>query len=323
MSDADPAIRCLAWGIEPQRSLLQAATTVEGFSITLAGCPDPQDGTALASALDAENAPDLRTALLRDDWDVAWLTAPGALDSTIRRTIRELDRPVATSTPPADSIQDLMSEPQEGPRARFIPLMRLGRPYRGAEQALESFGAKHSAHLEMIAGHEGVTSASMLYDAMDLTFGLLGMPDNLFAARAGGDSPGRTDRLPVDGHIVVSLRYPNRCAAAVSIAQGGGQWSRRLAVLGEGGRIIVSDDGVEWISSEGDILDAGRGQTTDVPAAGEVAAHHLKRLATQREPLDDPDTSFETLCLCEAVRLSCTTGQAEDPGRIAHMFRKA
>ena len=120
----------------------------------------------------------------------------------------------------------------------------------------------------------------------------------------------------------MSLRYPNCSAAAISIAEGGGKWSRRAALLGEGGRLIVSDDGVEWLSSEGEILDAGRGQTTDIPSAGEVAAHHLKRIALQREPVDEVDPTLDTLCLCEAVRLSCVTGQVEDPGRIAKMLQR-
>ncbi|MCH2133406.1 MAG: hypothetical protein MK116_06625 [Phycisphaerales bacterium] len=313
-------VRCLAWGTLSQLLMMEAAAALDGLEITLAGCPVPDESRELAESLEAERVDDLRAALLRDDWDVAWLTAPGCLDADIRRLIRELDRPVATSTQPADSVQVLVGEPDTPQRARFIPLMRHGRPFRGAEQVLENFGARHSAHIEMIAGCDGVTSSSLLYDAMDLVHGVFGMPDNLFAARAGVTA--MTNDGPIDGHIVVSLRYPDRCAAAVSIAEGGGQWSRRVAILGEGGRLIVSDDGVEWLSADGDVLDAGRGQTTNIPTAGEVAGHHLKRLALNREPIDEIDMSLDALCLCEAVRLSCVTGQVEDPARIARMLRR-
>ncbi|MCH2152644.1 MAG: hypothetical protein MK089_04815 [Phycisphaerales bacterium] len=322
MGDADNTIRCLVWGVHSQLPLFQAATEVDDFVINLVGGPLPEDTRELSEALDVTPLDDLRTGLLSNEWDVAWLAAPGCLDADLRQLIRGLDRPVATSTPPADSVQNLMSETEEGQRATFIPLMRLGRPFRGAEQVLENFGVKHSGHIEMIAGGDGVTSASLLYDAMDLAFGLFGMPDNLFAARAGEGAVTRDSQIPLNGHLVVSLRYPNRCAAAVSIAEGGGQWSRRIVVLGEGGRLIVSDDGVEWLSSDGDVLDAGRGQTTNLPAAGEVAAHHLKRLAIDREPTDEIDQSLETSCLCEAVRLSCITGQAEDPAHVLRMLRK-
>jgi len=319
MSDAT---RCLIWATGGQADLIRAAGDVEGLSIHLAGCPETEDGRSLAESLGAERIDDLRSALIRDDWDVAWLLAPGCLDEDIRRIIRDITRPVATSTPPADAVQDIFSEDSGSRTARFIPLMRHGRPFRGAEQILESFGTLQSAHVEMIAGTDGVTSASLLFDAMDLIHGLFGMPDNLFAARAGQGMPPRDPKVPLTGHIVVSLRYPNCSAAAVSIAEGGGKWSRRVAILGEGGRLIVSDDGVEWLSSEGEILDAGRGQTTDIPSAGEVAGHHLKRIAMQREPVDEVDSTFETLCLCEAVRLSCVTGQVEDPGRIAKMLQR-
>ena len=315
-------IRCMAWGIESQRMLLETANAVEGFEIVLAGAPSKDASSVLAEGLGAERIDDLRAALLRDDWDVAWLTAPGCLDANVRRVIRNIDKPVATSTPPADTVQEIVSEDPAASTAHFLPLMRLGRPYRGAEQILESFGAVNSAHVEMIAGTDGVTSASLLFDAMDLVNGLFGMPDNLFAARAGEGLPPSDASTPLTGHIVVSLRYPNRAAAAVSIAEGGGKWSRRIALLGEGGRLIVSDDGVEWLSSDGEILDAGRGQTTDIPSAGEVAAHHLKRLAQQSEPLDDINQTIATLCLCEAVRLSCLTGQVADPARIAKMLQR-
>ena len=314
--------RCLTWATGNQIALIKAASEVKDLTIHMAGSPDTEEGRLLSDSLGAERIDDLRTALLRDDWDVAWLLAPGCLNEDIRRTIRDLNRPVATSTPPADAVQDIFTDDAGSRSARFIPLMRHGRPYRGAEQILESFGALQSAHIEMIAGGDGVTSASLLFDAMDLAHGLFGMPDNLFAARAGEGVPPRDPKVPLTGHIVVSLRYPNCSAAAVSIAEGGGKWSRRVAILGEGGRLIVSDDGVEWLSSEGEILDAGRGQTTDIPSAGEVAGHHLKRIAMQREPVDEVDSTFETLCLCEAVRLSCITGQVEDPGRIAKMLQR-
>jgi len=315
-------VRCLAWGVGTQQSLLKSAHAVDGLEVVLAGSPSGDESRAFAEAVGAERIDDLRAALLRDDWDVAWLIAPGCLDADVRRVIRGLDRPVATSTPPADTVQAIVSEDPTGSNTHFLPLMRFGRPYRGAEQILESFGSVNSAHVEMIAGMDGVTSASLLFDAMDLINGLFGMPDNLFAARAGEGMPPPDASTPLTGHIVVSLRYPNCAAAAVSIAEGGGQWSRRIALLGEGGRLIVSDDGVEWLSAEGEILDAGRGQTTDIPSAGEVAAHHLKRLAQQREPVDEINQTIATLCLCEAVRLSCITGQVEDPGRIAKMLHR-
>ena len=315
-------VRCLAWGIGSQQTLIKTASTVEGIDVVLAGSPTSDESREFVKAADAEQVDDLRAALLRDDWDVAWLIAPGCLDGDIRRVIRGLDKPVATSTPPADTVQIIASEDPAASNTHFLPLMRLGRPYRGAEQILESFGPVTSAHVEMIAGMDGVTSASLLYDAMDLVNGLFGMPDNLFAARAGEGMPPADATTPLNGHIVVSLRYPNCAAAAVSIAEGGGQWSRRIALLGEGGRLIVSDDGVEWLSADGEILDAGRGQTTDIPTAGEVAAHHLKRLAQQSEPQDEIDKTIATLCLCEAVRLSCITGQVEDPGRIAKMLQR-
>ncbi|MEE2908091.1 MAG: hypothetical protein VX527_09715 [Planctomycetota bacterium] len=315
-------VRCLAWGTAAQTALVKAAADVEGLDIHLAGSPLPEETLEFATAVGAERIDDLRAALLRGDWDVAWLLAPGCLDADIRRVIREIDRPVATSTPPADTVQDVVVEDNSAAAVRFIPLMRLGRPVRGAEQILESFGTRQSAHVEMIAGSDGVTSASLLFDAMDLVHGLFGMPDNLFAARAGEGAPPRDPKIPLTGHLVVSLRYPNCSAAAISIAEGGGKWSRRVVILGEGGRLIVSDDGVEWLSADGEILDAGRGQTTDIPSAGEVAAHHLKRLAVQREPIDEVSSTLDTLCLCEAVRLSCITGQVEDPGRIAKMLQR-
>ena len=315
-------VRCLAWGVESQQSLIRTANAVDGIEVVLAGSPSPDESREFAKAADAERIDDLRAALLRDDWDVAWLIAPGCLDTDIRRVIQGLDKPVATSTPPSDTVQVIASEDPTGSITHFLPLMRFGRPYRGAEQILESFGTVNSAHVEMIAGMDGVTSASLLFDAMDLVNGLFGMPDNLFAARAGEGMPAPDASTPLTGHIVISLRYPKCAAAAVSIAEGGGKWSRRIALLGEGGRLIVSDDGVEWLSAEGEILDAGRGQTTDIPSAGEVAAHHLKRLAQQREPLDEVNQTIATLCLCEAVRLSCITGQVEDPGRIVKMLQR-
>ena len=99
------------------------------------------------------------------------------------------------------------------------------------------------------------------------------------------------------------------------MSDGGGSWIRRATVLGEGGRIILTDEGVSWSDPEGAAQEAPPSEAH--ATAGALSRWHLLRLV-QGMSTEQPGT--DAALLCEALRLSCITGQVEASGaRRAHV----
>ena len=96
------------------------------------------------------HARDLRK-ILRSNADVVWLAAPQTLDADARGLVRAATMPVATSSPPPAALADLLSEPDGGMPAHFIPLLRGGAAFQSAATALEGFGLVHCVHVSATA----------------------------------------------------------------------------------------------------------------------------------------------------------------------------
>ena len=73
----------------------------------------------------------------------------------------------------------------------------------------------------------------------------------------------------------------------------------------------------EWTMPDGQRSDP---DTTREPVivhgAGQLSAHHLRRVLEGVEEAEAPETIGRVLALCESARVSCLTGQAEVPAQI-------
>lgn len=313
---SEPA-RVLIWADRHQESLLERSLDTGLITMHAVGSPDDHAGRDLSDRFSARQATDLRAALAEGDFDIAWIAARDVINHSLRETIRSCSQPVATSTLPTDPVLDLLSEADHGMPARFVPRMRQSPGCISAMQLLEDFGHIECVHVSMTAGQQQTAPWSLLYDAMDMVQALLGIPDEIFAAHAGAHSLQPDVVAGITGHFSVALRFPGQATASIVCSDGGGNWDRRVLVLGSGGRLIIDDHRVEWTMPDGLRSDP---DTTSEPVivhgAGQLAAHHLRRVLEGVEEAEAPETIGRVLALCESARVSCLTGQAEVPTQI-------
>ncbi|MDP7029125.1 MAG: hypothetical protein QF733_02785 [Phycisphaerales bacterium] len=310
--------RIAIWAAPNQTQLIERALgegpPAERLSPTLVGAANPAAAAALGEALDAPFTSDLRD-VLQADADVAWLAAPSTLTSDARAIARSSPIPVATSAPPPAALADLLSEPDGGMPAVFIPLLRGGAAFSAAATAMESFGQIHCMHVSSTAGDHQTCGSALALDAFDLVTHLLGVPDEIWAAHAGESPISADPTVQRPGHMSAAMRFGTERAASITVSDGGGSWIRRVVILGEGGRIIVTDEGVSWTDPEGEAQEAP--PTEGQANAGELAGWHLRRLATNK-PI--PTISIEAAIALESARLSCLTRQVEDPEHVRNMI---
>jgi hypothetical protein len=310
--------RLAVWAHPNQIRLLERAIAEgpqgDGLEAVLVGCEDEHGATALADAAGAASCTDLRE-ILRADVDVVWLAAPRTLDADARGLVRAAAMPVATSSPPPAALSDLLSEPDGGMPAVFIPLLRGGAAWLSAAAALENFGTVHCVHVSSTAGDHQTSRASLALDAIDLVTHLLGEPDEIWAAHAGPLPLTADPTVERSGHLTAAMRFGTERAASITVSDGGGAWVRRAVILGDGGRLIVTDEGVSWTDPDGVSQEAP--PTEGQANAGELAGWHLRRLAAGREI---PRISLEAAVVLESARLSCLTRQVEDPQHVRNMI---
>ncbi len=309
--------RVAIWATGQQHTLIERALNAEGpgepLTLAVVGAADAQAAEALASRFKVPAVTEVR-GVLHAEVDVIWLAAPGVLDADGRSLVRTASVPVATSAPPPAELADLLAESDGGMPALFLPLMRGGAAFQSASTALESFGEIHCVHVSATAGDHQTSNSALALDAFDLVAHLLGEPDELWAAHAGPLPITPDPVVDRPGHLTAAMRFGRERAASITVSDGGGSWIRRVVILGEGGRLIVTDEGVSWTDPEGRSQEAP--PTEGQSNAGELAGWHLRRMAEGR-PLTQ--VSIDAAILQEAARLSCLTRQVEDPDRVRRM----
>jgi len=310
--------RLAIWAAPNQTQLIERALaegpTGDRLTPALVGTEDLADAGALGEAVGADSTTDIRD-ILQADADLAWIAAPASLNTDVRAIARAATMPVATSAPPPAALTDLLREPDGGMPAVFIPLLRGGAAFLSAATALESFGQIHCVHVSSTAGDHQSSGSALALDAFDLVTHLLGVPDEIWAAHAG-DTPVSPDpETQRRGHVTAAMRFGTERAASITVSDGGGSWIRRVVILGEGGRIILTDEGVSWTDPDGTAQEAP--PTEGQANAGELAGWHLRRIAAGK-PI--PTISIEAAIALESARLSCLTRQVEDPEHVRNMI---
>ena len=185
----------------------------------------------------------------------------------------------------------MIEEAGQIPAAKFVPLMRRSMGFGQILDETDQFGMPAAAHCTLLCSQDEGTLWSRLFDAMDFVDQYLGTPDLVHAFHSGGVIPDEPSNLR--GHMTVQLRFGDqRCATLLLSDQA--TWKREVLVVGANHTVTV-DDG-------------------DASLASIIAAGFADDQAAQNA--DAP----RILALCEAARLSCLTGNSEQPSRVLGMF---
>jgi hypothetical protein len=289
---APPYPHLVAWICPSQETLLRDVAKEAKLKLIAVGSSDKDDAKSLAESLKVERCDDIRI-LAREYEDALFLIGEsGAYEHSLCELLRNRNKPTITTTPLSGDIDLLMHEAGKPPAAKFAPLMRRSIGFGQILDETDQFGIPGAAHCTLLCSpHEG-TLWSRLFDAMDFIDHYLGTPDLVHAFHSGGDIPDEPNNLR--GHMTVQLRFGDqRCASLLLSDQS--QWKREVLVLGKDHTLSVDD---------------GESSLASLIAAGfdEKQAEHSA---------DAP----RILALCEAARLSCLTGNSEQPSKVLGMFQ--
>lgn len=232
--------------------------------------------------------------------------------------------------------------------ARALPLLRHCRAMREAADLFETLGQVRTAVFEGWSGPGQGSLGARLFDAMDTLVWLLGAPEQVDAAyvwparaRPIHATTGETLR-GLHGDLTANLRFADGRAASVALSDCAGRWGTSVTLIGEGGRLRVTDDGAGgsgggggggtgtggfvWLSADGQTVDASRparrkrGQEERADEAFvDAASEQVARLLDQRVPAPAPTDYAAVLAAAGAALLSARTGEAESPRTILRM----
>ena len=279
----------VAWIAPHQATLAKEVAKAANLNLIAIGSSIQSELVDLGETLKAETCDDIRTMATQFE-AIFWIAEPNAYDISLCDLLRNRNTTTVTTTPLFGSIDELVVESGKTPAAKYIPLFRRSAAYGEATDDIEQFGQPHSAHCTMTCSHVEGTLWSRLFDAMDSINGLFGTPEIVQAFLHSSRVPDEPSDLL--GHMTVNVQFQQqRCATLLLSDQS--NWKREMQMIGDEHSITFGDG--------------------DTPPAQLIAdGIHSSETTMADAP--------RVLALCEAARLSCLTGSAEQPSRVLEMF---
>lgn len=310
----------IIWAEPQQETLLREAVRAGNLRVIGVGSDTAATTADLAATFDCPRMDDLRQSIHRDEASLLWIASTQSLDQTMLKLINESSRLTAVNQPQPGSIGRLPELTGALRTVHPIPLMRRSPGYRPANDLLADFGTVRSVNVSFRSGRGEPALYSRLFDAIDVVVSLCGKPEMVDAALAVTGEEKPESLAGLTGHMTMNLRFSDDRCACIAISDQAGGWFRGVMVLGEGGCLRISDDGFEWRSADGDIVDAHHGE--HLLSAGALCGLHIQRLIEQRDSGEAPADTASLFALCEAARLSSRTGEGEEPRKVMHMLSR-
>ncbi|MFT5423014.1 MAG: hypothetical protein ACI89L_000787 [Phycisphaerales bacterium] len=339
-----PVTPTTVWCRPDQTDLVREVAAALGLAVTHAGCPTRGRATDVAGALDAQPLTDLRAAIASAERGLVWMLDPGPFGSAdddaaaILAAHRRGVRLASLEPIPASALQ--LTEPwtQSHHGVRAVDVIHLGpllsrMPTLGeAMEHREAMGRIRSVGIESCGRPEQGSLGAHLTGSLEFLIALFETPELVDAAFVSArtenglhEMAGETLR-GLRGDMTLSMRFPSGQAATVLCSDHAGSWTRSITLLGEGGRMHVTDLGFDWFAPDGSVADHHRAEPRpEGPSGPRGGAVHaiVQDLASFLEP-DQPGRvpidPRPVLAAAQTALLSCRTGQAESPATITRLM---
>jgi len=334
-SEADAVHTALVYLLPEQADLVRRIAEAANLRILAAGAPGSGGSAIVADSLSTERCIDFRHQILELNPDLVWvLTLDEVGDEELALLQRGSGRPVLTLEPLPAGISDCPSPNDASNSVVLSPLLRHTQMVGVFNDIRDSFGVVRSINVTMRGHRIHGSLYARLTDAVDIMEYLCGSAEQVDAAMSGplGEPP---DSLrAMHGHITVNARFTENCCACMHVSDLGASWARGLTILGEGGCIRLTDRVFEWWNQDGNLVDTSAlhehsesrssgnstNGTSDQFAEGFLLDAVRSTLDLSRNRAIPPSNVARTVAVCEAVRLSLRTGQAESPRKILQLI---
>lgn len=339
--------RVAVWAQPNQIELVRQIALGAGLEVACAGSPAKGQSGAVASALGVETLADLRSALAEKIADLVLIAASGDFGADADRPDAALLQAASARACPVISLEPLppssillargewlgpghaASRPVD--MYRWCPAARHSHGWRQAPDAMESFGRVHTMSVESLGSAADGTLGARLIGGIEIVCATLGIPESVDAAYVGvpvGNGNAPVHALPgetlrdLQGSITANLRFADGRAASLLASNIAGPWLRSAVMLGEGGSLRISDDGLEWHKPDGTLQEKSRPK---VERPWTAPAHEVMADAVARA-IDSAAAGTRwggdhamMLVIAQTALLSARTGQTESVETIRHM----
>lgn len=328
------------WAMPEQAELMSRIAEGAGLEVACAGSPARGQAGALAAAMKVSSLDDLRSALAERVADVVLIGSPGDFGADPDRPDAELVRAAMSRGTRVLTLEPLppsalllarggWMEPAHAPSLNGVtwcPTAGHSYGWRQMPDLRESFGAVRAMSVESFGSLADGTLGARLIAAVEIVLWMMGVPDAVDAAYVGPDGgtvhalPGETLR-DLRGTVTANLRFADGRAATLAASDGAGVWRRAATLIGPGGSVRISDDGLEWHSPDGTLQDKSRPKV-ERPwglASHEVIAEAVTRTLDASIPDPGAAESIAVLLVAQAALLSARTGQSEAVETIRNM----
>ncbi|MFG0245975.1 MAG: hypothetical protein ACF8MF_08010 [Phycisphaerales bacterium JB052] len=333
--------RCVVWTTPEQAPLLDEIVRLAGITIIGAGCPDSARTGQVASALSCEPTDDLRLVMNAHETDMVLLGDAGSFgeeandaDLDALRAAHARNVCVTTLEPiPATasgimgtSFAEALHQGVLGTMASFVPLLRYRPILSELSTVLETFAPVRSASLT-IAGPSALGSlGARLFNALDLTRWLMGVPSIIEAAyispRAGRGMhplPGQTLR-GLHGEITMNLRFSDGRCAAIYLSDQFSASALSMTIASAEGQMAVDQRGFVWSDNQGQEVDRHNAPDPHLNSDRGALQTQLTELCSGVVPARPPIDFTSVLSMTHAALLSTRTGQGESPHDVEQLM---
>ncbi|MEM9372546.1 MAG: hypothetical protein AAGA55_02795 [Planctomycetota bacterium] len=344
MTDGTPRAAC--WLRPEQTGVVSRVLDAAGIRPITAGAPEPSQTGRVANDLGCEPCDDLRAALTSSDPDLVLIASPGEFgESDLDQDLGALQQararavPVATLEPvPASAMSlsgtrwaEALENGSLAESIRFAPRTRRTPAIDELNALLETFGVPRSGAIRMHAPNTLGSLGARLFDAMDLTRALFGVPESIDACcvtptngRGLHQLPGDTLRS-LEGDLTVHLRFPDGRSLSAHLSDRAPSSSFDLRLIGAEGIVDVNHERLTWLHTSGEsdetVIKGPDDGARDFCEAALIT--QLKQLCSGVGPTHAPIDYSGVLSMTHAALLSCRTGQGESPDTIRRLMQSA
>lgn len=202
-------------------------------------------------------------------------------------------------------------------RSVFVPSFRHSPGWMSADP-LEALSPPRVISFASFGGPDEGSLFARLYDAWQVVLSLTQLPESIDASLISSLPAAPENLRAATGHLTAHARLPGGAAAILEVSDRTGRAARRLRIVGDQGRLRVSDFGYEFFDAAGLLLDERPPAAMADAFVELIVAQWLRWLDRPDAAASEPPGPSEShlLACCLATLLSARTGQPESPEKM-------
>lgn len=346
----------ILWTDSPRASLCGHIIRAMGSSVRLIGVGGPRGGDSaqVAQQYSLSHTDDLRKLLIEYPATYLLLASTLHVDPKLLQLAMNQGTTVLTLEPVASNFDQIISTkaPQGDGRLLALPAFTFCPAWTKAGDTQDLLGTIRLIAFESVGPIIHHSLQARLAEAWQVISRFAAMPESIDSTLLGVLSEVPEDPRALTGHLTAHARLPRGAAAQVTLSDQASVHSRRLHVIGDQGRLVMTDltyqlYGQDEKNNKHDVLIEDVDLSSSLPVSeiptaqvaketGRLAEDEANNMFAQlaanqwRRLIDHPDHPWQTsstqdqtanLACQLASLLSARTGQSESPGKMAMLAR--